>query len=326
MEVFREEVEQYHLSNGGKKGVDLMYAVPDKLTKLVEDGLAEKHPKFRGEYQILGNSEDVENQEQVEERNITERFDDYAEIVGSGIGGVLGFLAGDMMAAAFGSAAGPVVARILKNIGQEFSKRQLSPQEDYRVGKVLAIAALEIHQRIENGESLRNDGFFDKKPIGRSDAEEVAEAITLKCQREPQEKKILYMGFLKASLGFDSDISVDMGHQLIKAAEELTYRQLCILKLAVVKHRFGLRDQNYQDCEKFSKELYQVLQECHDLCLKNYLDYKIPVTFRGEIAVGYVNLQPNNITIQGIGEDLFKLMKLSLIPDEDIIPIAKVLK
>ena len=263
---------------------------------------------------------------QKNDNDATKLFDDYAEIVGGGIGGVLGFLAGDPITAAFGSAAGTGVAQILKNIGQDFSKRQLSPREDYRVGKVLAIAALEIHQRLEKGENPRNDSFFDEKPTGRSDAEEIAEAIILKCQREPQEQKIPYMGFLTASIGFDSDISADMGHQLIKAAEELTYRQLCILKLAVVKHRFGLRDQNYQDCEKFSKELYQVLQECHDLCLKNYLDYKIPVTFRGEIAVGYVNLQPNNITIQGIGEDLFKLMKLSLIPDEDIIPIAKVLK
>ena len=72
MEVFREEVERHHLSNGGKRGVDLTYAVPKKLAKLVEAGLAEKHPKFRGEYQILGNSEAVGNQEQVEEQGTSE--------------------------------------------------------------------------------------------------------------------------------------------------------------------------------------------------------------------------------------------------------------
>ena len=263
---------------------------------------------------------------QKNDNDIAQLFNNYAEIIGSGIGGVLGFLAGDPIAATFGSVGGTVAAMMLKNIGQEFSERQLSTREDYRVGKALAIAALEIDQRLENGENLRDDGFFDKNPGGRSEAEEIAEAIMLKCQREPQEKKIPYMGFLKASIGFDSNISTDMGHQLIKAAEELTYRQLCILKLAVVKDSFGLRNQDYQNYEKFSKELYQVLQECHDLCLKNYLDYKIPLTFRGEIDVGYINLQPNNITIQGIGEDLFTLMKLSSIPDEDIIPIARVLK
>lgn len=155
---------------------------------------------------------------------------------------------------------------------------------------------------------------------------EIAEAIMLKCQREPQKKKIPYMADLKASIAFDSNISTDMGHQLIKAAEELTYRQLCILKLSSVKYRYGLRNQDYQNHEKFSKELYQVLQECHDLCLKSYLDYKIPLTFSGQITVGYMNIQPNKMTIYGIGKDLFHLMKLSVVPDEDIIPIAEVLK
>ena len=179
------------------------------------------------------------------DNDVTQFFNNYAEIVGSGIGGVLGFLAGDPITATFGSIGGTVAAMALKNIGQEFSERQLSPQENYRVGKVLAIATFEIHQRLENGENLRNDGFFDEKPAGRSDAEEVAESIMLKCQRESQEKKIPYMGYLKADIAFDSNVSANMGHQLIKAAEELTYRQFCLLKLAVVKGRFGLRNKDY---------------------------------------------------------------------------------
>ena len=251
----------------------------------------------------------------------------YADLIGSGISGTLSlFSAVDPFVGFLAGPAGVIVSGTLKGIGKDIKERQLSPREDFRVGKVLAIAALEIHQRIENGESLRNDGFFDKKPTGRSDAEEVAEAIMLKCQRELQEKKIPYVGYLLAGIALDSNISTDMGHQLIKAAEELTYRQLCILKLSSVKYRYGLRNQDYQNHEKFSKELYQVLQECHDLCLKSYLDYKIPVTFSGQITVGYMNIQPNKMTIYGIGEDLFHLMKLSAIPDQDIIPIAEVLK
>lgn len=253
--------------------------------------------------------------------------DNYADLIGSGISGTLSLLSAvDPFVGFLAGPAGVMVAGTLKGIGKDIKERQLSPRENFRVGKVLAIAALEIHQRRENDESLRNDGFFDKKPTGRSDAEEVAEAIVLKCQREPEEKKIPYIGYLLAGIALDSSISTDMGHQLIKATEELTYRQLCILKLAVVKDRFGLRNQDYRDHEKFSKELYQVLQECHDLCLKNYFDYEIILTFSGRITVGYRNIQPNNMAIQGIGEDLFKLMKLSSIPDDDLIPIAKVLK
>ena len=72
VQVFREEVERHHLSNGGQKGVNLKYTVPDQLAKLVEDGLAEKHPQFRGAYQIPGNSEAVGNPAQVEEQRTSE--------------------------------------------------------------------------------------------------------------------------------------------------------------------------------------------------------------------------------------------------------------
>lgn len=250
----------------------------------------------------------------------TQLFNNYAEIVGSGIGGVLGFLAGDPMAAAFGSVGGSVAAMILKNIGQEFSKRQLAPREDFRVGKVLAIAASEIHQRLENGERLRNDGFFDRQPSGRSDAEEIAESIMLKCQREPQEKKIEYIGYLLSGIAFDSNLSPDMGHQLIKAAEELTYRQFCILKLAVVKDNFGLRGEDYRGQGTFATELSQVLYECLDLYHRAYIN------LGGEVAFGPTDVKPGSMTVQGIGGDLFNLMKLSAIPDQDITPIAEVLK
>ena len=252
--------------------------------------------------------------------NLQQLLDNYAEIVGGGVGAVLGFLAGDPITAAFSGAGGAAATGMLKNIGQEFSNRQLSPREDFRVGKVLAIAAWEIHQRLEKGESLRNDKFFDKKPTGRSEAEEVAEAIILKCQREPQEKKIPYMGYLKAGIAFDPNISADMGHQLIRAAEELTYRQFCILKLAVAKDRFNLRGEDYRGPGTFAKKLLQVLYECLDLYHRAYIN------FGGEVAFGPTDVKPGSMTLQGIGGDLFNLMKFSSVPDEDIIPIAKVLK
>lgn len=255
-----------------------------------------------------------------ENDNLKQLFDNYAEIVGGGVGAVLGFLAGDPITAAFSGAGGAAAAGILKTVGQEFSERQLSAREDFRVGKVLAIAAWEIHRRLEKGESLRNDGFFDREPTGRSEAEEVAEAVILKCQREPQEKKIPYMGYLKVGIAFDSNISADMGHQLIKATEELTYRQLCMLKLAVVKDSFKLRNESYRGQETFARELLQVLYEYIDLYHRAYIN------FGGVAAFGPTDVNPGTMTVQGVGTDLYHLMKLFSIPDEDIIPIARTLK
>ena len=242
------------------------------------------------------------------------------EIAGGAVGGALGFLAGGPIGAAVLGAGGTAAAMALKHIGHEASERLLGPREKVRVGGVLAIAAGEIRQRIEMGEKVRADGFFDKKQSSRSDAEEVAESVLLKSQREPEEKKIPYMGHLLSSVAFDATISAHMAHQITKAAEQLTYRQLCLLKLAVVKQSFGLRSEDYRKQGEFQKELYQLLYECLDLYHRGFLN------IGGGVAFGPTDIPPGKLTVQGLGADIFNLMKLSLIPNEDLIPLVQHLK
>jgi hypothetical protein len=252
--------------------------------------------------------------------SVRELINNGAEIAGSAVGGALGFLAGGPVGAALLAAGGAAVALALRHVGQEISQRMLGPREEVRVGGVLAIAAGEIRQRMENGESVRSDGFFDNKNTGRSDAEEVVEGVLLRSQREPEERKIPYMGHLLSSIAFDSQIGAQMAHQITRAAEQLTYRQLCILKLAVVKDAFGLRNGDYRGQASFSKELYQVLYECLDLYHRGLIG------FGGEVAFGPTDIQPGGMTLQGLGADIFNLMKLTLIPNEDLLPIALQLK
>lgn len=263
-----------------------------------------------------------ENNERGKDKNegIQKLINCGAEIAGGAVGGALGFLAGGPVGAAVLGAGGSLAVMALKHIGQEASERLLGPREKVRLGGVLAIAAAGIKQRIENGESIRSDGFFDEKPSGRSNAEEVAESVLLKSQREPEEKKIPYMGHLLSNVAFDPLISAEMAHQITKAAEQLTYRQLCILKLAVVKQAFGLRGKDYREQGSFVKELYQVLYECLDLYHRGFMN------FGGGVAFGPTDIVPGKMTVQGLGADLFNLMKLALIPNEDLIPIADQLK
>ena len=65
------------------------------------------------------------------DNDVTQLFNNYADIVGGGISGTLGFLAGGPLAAAFAGTAGAAIAGLLRNIGEEFKKRQLSPREDF---------------------------------------------------------------------------------------------------------------------------------------------------------------------------------------------------
>lgn len=242
------------------------------------------------------------------------------EIAGGAVGGALGFLAGGPVGAAALGAGGTAAAMALKHIGQETAKRFLSPREEVRIGGVLAIAGEQIRQRIEAGHSVRDDGFFEQKSKGRSDAEEVVESVLLKSQIEPEEKKIPYMGYLLSNVAFDSEISAYMAHQITKAAEQLTYRQLCLLKIAALKDSFSLRSENYRKQVQFPKELYQVLFECIDLYHRGFLN------FGGEVAFGPTDIAPGKMMVQGIGADMFNLMMLGLIPNEDLAPIVAQLK
>jgi len=142
----------------------------------------------------------------------------------------------------------------------------------------------------------------------------------LKSQREPEEEKIPYMGHLLSSVAFDDQISAEMAHQITKTAEQLTYRQLCILKVAVVKEAFGLRNEDYRGHGSFSKEIYQVLYECLDLYNRGFIN------FGGEVAFGPTDVAPGKMTVQGLGADLFNLMKLATIPDEALVPIVMQLR
>jgi hypothetical protein len=167
---------------------------------------------------------------------------------------------------------------------------------------------------------VRSDDFFEKKSSGRTNAEEVAENVLLKSQREAEERKIPYMGYLLSNVAFDGSISAPMAHQIIKTAEGLTYRQLCILKLAAVRQRFSLRAGDYRGQATFHKELYQILYECLDLYHRGLIN------FGGEVAFGPTDVKPSTMTIQGLGVDIFNLMSLTKIPDSDLASIAAQLK
>ena len=246
------------------------------------------------------------------------------EMLGSGANavtsGALALLVGSPEGLAIGGVLGKGVEIALNKVGQEISARQLAPREETRVGAAFAYAAAEINRRLEEGDMLRNDGFFDEKQAWRSDAEEVAESVLLKVQREPEEKKIPYMGNLFSSIAFEPEFNLPYSHQLIKVAEQVTYRQLCIFKLADVKEKHGLRDEFIHNQRKLGRNRYPVLYECVDLANKEY------IYLGGETALGMGNAIPSQMSLQGIGADLFHLMRLCLIPDADIAPIAEQLK
>ena len=242
------------------------------------------------------------------------------EIAGGSFSGIAatatGFVLGGPEGAVVGGAVGSSAAMGFRWLGTEISSRFMGPREHQRIGYVFTLAASEIAMRIENGEAVREDGFFDERSDSRSDAKEVWEGILMKSQRESEEKKLPFMAHLLASVAFDASVSPNMAHQLTKAAEELTYRQLCIIKLSAVKEQFVLRSEDYRGHGDFSRELLQILYEYHDLYNRGL------VNFGGDVAFGPSDVKPGATVVQGHGAELLNLMQLRKIPIDDVTPVA----
>ena len=243
-----------------------------------------------------------------------------AGIAGGAVAGALGFFAGGPESAAALGAASTTVAHLLGSLGEEVSNRLLGRREKQRIGGLLAIATESIRRRLKNGESIRSDGFFERNSSGRSDADSVSENILLKAQREPEEKKLLYMGYFFSSVAFNADINPQMAHQIVKSCERMTYRQLCLLKIFGIDHiRNTLRNTDYREESEILIERRQVLYECFDLARNYYIIEK-------SYILGVTDICPRNVQTQGLGADMFNYMQLGMIPDEDLLPIVEQLK
>lgn len=262
-----------------------------------------------------------ENDAQEANDKLRRMIDEGAEIAGGAGGAALGLLSGDPVLTAALGGAGAAAASALRHVGNEFVDRFLGPRERKRVGAVMAVIAQDIHAHRARGEEIRTDGFFDAGPGGRRDADEVAESVLLKCQREPEEKKIPYMGHFFANVAFSPDVSALMAHQLAKHAEQLTYRQFCLLNIAMYrKPHYRLRSEDYQHHGNIGIGSVQIIYELYDLYNRGF------VNFDGEAVLGPAHVKPGSMETQGLGVVLAALLKVQVIPDDDLTPVVAELR
>jgi hypothetical protein len=82
------------------------------------------------------------------------------DFAGAAVGGALGLIGGPVGVAA-GAAGGVVATHVFRKVGAQLRRRWLDPREEVRVGGAFAFAAAQVARRIESGEPLRPDGFFE---------------------------------------------------------------------------------------------------------------------------------------------------------------------
>ena len=140
-------------------------------------------------------------------------------------------------AAAIGDPTG-MAAEVIPRIAREVVNRVISPltsrSESKRLYQWAKQTAEGIARRSKNGEEFRKDGFFEETPTNRSNFEEVVESTLKKVIDTTEEPKVKFMANLTENIHFDQDLDMDTYRQLLKDLDELTYRQLCIIRLVVL--------------------------------------------------------------------------------------------
>jgi hypothetical protein len=169
------------------------------------------------------------------EKIIARAADSLGDVSAVGIGFLLSGVGPE--AAYIGAAAGPIVA----GVAQDLASRVMSRKEEHRLGAVMIFAMESMRQIQESGGRIRDDGFWASGDGHPHPGEEVVEAVLIAAQREPQERKLEYLGCLLAQIAYHEEISVETAMWMVGTAERLTWTQYALISMIGRKEQFDLR-------------------------------------------------------------------------------------
>lgn len=244
------------------------------------------------------------------------------EIAGAAVGGALGFLAGGPLAAASAGAFGVVIAKGAGKLLTDVANRHLSQREEIRVGAAAAFALSIIQDRLKEGEKPRDDGFFTSRTGGRSSAEEIFEGVLHKSKNEHEEKKVRIFASIFANIAFTSGLRVGEANHILQIADNLTYRQMCLL--ALFHRKEEIRDLQFAESPSSSKsfETISILQEIYQLYNFGLLACTIPDSPDYLYLMGWEDVKPNQIELTPLAKRYYLVMGLDKVPSLDLRDVA----
>ncbi len=239
---------------------------------------------------------------------------------------------GIAVSAAIGDMAGITTGAIgvLGQLGLDrFITPLISKRQTVRLFQWGIQAAEGIAQRLENDEKLRTDGFFDETPTNRSKADEVVESTLQTVIDTTEEPKIKFIANLTENVHFDSDFDLDTYRRFLNILDELSFRQLCIIKLCMNADQIDLEGLgNPNITTKVSSILTDIL-EVQDKGLinnSNPLMKKISELYSGVGGKTWiVGSKPAKYPgfSNNLSDKLYKSAKLDQIPYEDVEAILR---
>ena len=185
---------------------------------------------------------------------------------------------------------------------------------------------------MENGEEFRTDGFFEETPTNRSKMDEVVESTLKKVMEITEEPKIKFMANITENVHFYSEFDLDTYRRILKILDELSYRQLCIIKLFRNADRIDL---DFLGNPNVTPNLSSILVDCFELNEKEFISSGNPLMEKiRELYLGksgqtwVIGAKPSEYPkYTDIFRDNFiKFAKIDQIPDADLDSILRELK
>ena len=233
-------------------------------------------------------------------------------------------------------------AAVVPIIVREVLRRVIAPltsrSESKRLYQWAKQAVEGIDQRSKKGEEFRADGFFEETPTNRSNFEEVVESTLKKVMDTTEEPKIKFIANLTENVHFDEDLDMNTYRQILKLLDELSYRQLCIIKLC---KNFDDVDVDSLGNPDTSTKLGSILIDFFEMRNKGFVDTNNPLM--GKFDKLYVGSYGSHVGAGGdspelpgfanqngffnfLSDTLFKFADLDKIPDKDVNTILQILK
>lgn len=246
--------------------------------------------------------------------------DDLIKILDAGFeitGNIAGALIGGSIAGPVGIIVGASIPTIIstsfKSISSDIINRRISKREEQKIGAGYIFALERIKKNIENGRTIRNDGFFDNTNV-LSDSNTILEGVTVKLQKEWELKKLRFYGNFLGNISFRQDIDFNYASVMLRLIDSLSYRELCLI--VVFKNKgtpeidLSLLEKTFKNnfmSHKFNNSMYIDLVE-----LDKFTVFRRVPPFAVGATLG-------NCVLSDLGEKLYELMNLSEIDKSDIL-------
>jgi hypothetical protein len=244
---------------------------------------------------------------------------DGGPIAGAAVGGAIGVIAGGPATGALGGALGATMGKVV----EDAAGRALSRRERVRVGATAWYAFDFTRERLDAGERVREDGFFENLQFGASVAEEIFDGVLQKSKSDHEERKARHYGKFFSNLAFDTTCSRDESNYFLHLLERLTYSQLIIIALFGAPADFPLPDEAYEN-KRVDPVLSQTLLATFELTQLGLLKHWQNGGDKAQAVLDMGDITARHVGLSISGKRLFDLAGLSLVPVKERTELAEV--